>query len=42
MSRKIGVSISLTSEQAQWLDEQDKSNSQIVRNLIDETREVEA
>jgi len=42
MSRKIGISVSVTPDQADWLDEQDETNSEIVRDLIRKERGVEA
>jgi len=39
MGRKVTTSVSLRPEQAQWLDDQEVSFSQAVRNAIDHYEE---
>lgn len=39
MARKIGISVSLRPDQVEWLEEQDGSMSEVVREAIDELRE---
>lgn len=41
-SRKQSLSISLDPDQAAWLDQQDESNSKIVRDALEEFRERES
>jgi len=39
MPRKVGTSFVVTQEQMSWLEEQDESMSQVVRNALEEYRE---
>jgi len=41
MPRKVGTSFVVTQEQMSWLEEQDESMSQVVRNALEEYRNNE-
>jgi len=37
MARKVNLSVGVNQPQAEWLDAQDESNSELIREALDET-----
>jgi len=40
MPRKVTISVGLTQEAVDWMDQQDESNSKIVRDAVKQYREA--